>query len=318
MVQFLHTRGPITVALSYQILKSGNSAGANYEEADDGSSSADTRAKRRITLRELKETHFRLRVLRHSGLLLPEQDPLIDENEQLIRIVATVIRNSDTDGGENDAPPPNSRNPALKGGGCLPSAATPPMIIRMSRTLVLGSWTLWSWELTQPPISSDCMNENPYAADLGNREPLKALAETPWQIEAIVKPWSDTDFERSYAAGKWSARRLLVHLAQTELALGSRMRFALSQEDYAAQSLNQDEWLPVDDHLDARTALTSYLAMRQMNLPMWRGLSDAQKNRTFTHPEYGTLNVWWVAAQMAGHDIHHLRQFEKIAAARDS
>ena len=94
VVQFLHTRGPIAVALSYQILKSGNSAGANYEEADDGSSPADTLAKRRITLRELKETHFRLRVLRYSGLLLPEQDPVLDENDQLIRIVATVIKNS--------------------------------------------------------------------------------------------------------------------------------------------------------------------------------------------------------------------------------
>jgi four helix bundle protein len=94
VVQFLHTRGPIAIALSYQVLKSGNSAGANYEESDDGSSSADTLAKRRITLRELKETHFRLRVLRHSGLLLPAQDPVLDENEQLIRIVATVIRNS--------------------------------------------------------------------------------------------------------------------------------------------------------------------------------------------------------------------------------
>ena len=35
--QFLHTRGPIGVALSAQLLKSGTSAGANYE-ADDGSS----------------------------------------------------------------------------------------------------------------------------------------------------------------------------------------------------------------------------------------------------------------------------------------
>ena len=94
VVQFLHSRGPIAVALSYQILKSGNSAGANYEEADDGSSPADTLAKRRITLRELKETLFRLRVLRHSRLLLPEQDSVIDENEQLIKIVAAVIRNS--------------------------------------------------------------------------------------------------------------------------------------------------------------------------------------------------------------------------------
>ena len=74
MAQFLHTRGPIASALSYQVLKSGTSAGANYEEADGGSSDRDTLAQRKIVLRELKETRFRLRVLRQSGLLLAAQD----------------------------------------------------------------------------------------------------------------------------------------------------------------------------------------------------------------------------------------------------
>jgi hypothetical protein len=36
VVQFLHTRGPIGIAVSYQILSAGLSAGSNYEEADDG------------------------------------------------------------------------------------------------------------------------------------------------------------------------------------------------------------------------------------------------------------------------------------------
>ena len=48
---FLHTRGPIARALYAQLLRSGTSAGANYEEADAGSSPKDTRAKRRIALR---------------------------------------------------------------------------------------------------------------------------------------------------------------------------------------------------------------------------------------------------------------------------
>ena len=58
LAQFLHTQGPIAIALSAQLLRSGTSAGANYEEADDGSSLKDVRAKRRIVLRELKETSF--------------------------------------------------------------------------------------------------------------------------------------------------------------------------------------------------------------------------------------------------------------------
>jgi four helix bundle protein len=95
VVQFLHTRGPVAAALSYQLLKCGTSAGANYEEADDGSSSKDTRAKRKIALRELKETRFRLRVLRRCRLLTSAQDPVINESDELIRIVATLLRNDE-------------------------------------------------------------------------------------------------------------------------------------------------------------------------------------------------------------------------------
>src|SRR5437016_11121622 len=44
-------------------------AAANLEEADDGSSRRDFRAKDRIALRELKESRLRLRILRRTGYL---------------------------------------------------------------------------------------------------------------------------------------------------------------------------------------------------------------------------------------------------------
>jgi four helix bundle protein len=91
LVEFLHTRGPVAKALSYQVLKCGTSPGANYEEADDGSSDRDTLAKRQIVLRELKETRYRLRVLRHMGYLTHDQDPVIVESDELVRIVATLV-----------------------------------------------------------------------------------------------------------------------------------------------------------------------------------------------------------------------------------
>jgi four helix bundle protein len=74
VVQYLHGKDGVARSLSDQILRAGNSAGANYQEADDGSSPADTRGKRRISLRELKECLFRLRVLRATGYLGPEYD----------------------------------------------------------------------------------------------------------------------------------------------------------------------------------------------------------------------------------------------------
>ena len=85
LAQYLQTRGPVAVALSAQVVRSGTSAGANYEEADDGSSLKDVQAKRRIVLRELKETSFGLHVLRQAGILRPEHDALIDECAELVK-----------------------------------------------------------------------------------------------------------------------------------------------------------------------------------------------------------------------------------------
>ena len=156
------------------------------------------------------------------------------------------------------------------------------------------------------------MHKNPYADDLGSREPLEALADTPQKIHALAASWPADRWERSYAPGKWSARRVLIHLAQTELALTTRVRFAASQDGYVAQPFDQDAWLAVDDHADGPAALGAYVALRRLNVAMFKGLSAAQRQRTFTHPEYGPLNADWVAAQLAGHDIHHLKQLEQI------
>ena len=94
VVQYLHTKDDVARSLADQILRAGNSAGANYEEADDGSSPADTRGKRRISLRELKEALFRLRVVRETGYLGPEYDEVIQETLELKRIMASLVRRS--------------------------------------------------------------------------------------------------------------------------------------------------------------------------------------------------------------------------------
>ncbi len=153
---------------------------------------------------------------------------------------------------------------------------------------------------------------NPYGGDLGQREPLEALADTPGRIRELVECWTHDRLERSYGPGKWSARQILIHLAQTELALGTRTRFAVTQDRYIAQPFSQDDWMPLDAQTPAPVALDVYTSLRRMNLAMWNGLTAEQRARRFTHPEYGTLTVWWIAAQLAGHDIHHLKQLAAI------
>jgi DinB superfamily len=154
---------------------------------------------------------------------------------------------------------------------------------------------------------------NPYTPDLADRDPLEALAATPARIKAIAYDWTPVQFEHSYAPGKWSARQILIHLAQSEMALGNRARMALSTQPYASQAFDQDAWMARDAAMTGREALDALVAMATMNLALFRTLSAAERATPFTHPEYGGLTVDWLIHQMAGHQIHHLKQIEVIA-----
>jgi hypothetical protein len=157
--------------------------------------------------------------------------------------------------------------------------------------------------------------QTPYSKDLGERDPLVALRETPERIRAITGSWLPARLERSYAPGKWSARQILIHLAQTELALGNRARMALSTPNYVAQAFDQDRWIGRDAALSGKDALDAFVAMSAMNRSLFASLSPADRAVTLSHPEYGALTVDWIIHQIAGHQIHHLKQLEQIASA---
>lgn len=89
--QFLQSQGPIARALSYQLLAAGTSVGSNAEEADGASSHRDFIAKQRIALKEAKETRFRLQVCRRCNLLDQGFDPLVEESDQLVRILGSIV-----------------------------------------------------------------------------------------------------------------------------------------------------------------------------------------------------------------------------------
>ncbi len=162
--------------------------------------------------------------------------------------------------------------------------------------------------------ASAARTNNPYAADLGGAEPLQSMEETSRRIESIVRGWTPEMFERSYAPGKWTARQLLTHLVHAEMIFGERIRFALTKPDYVVVPFDQDEWMKVENSVGAEAALAAFLGMRRMNLAFFRSLTPDQRGRQFTHPERGSITVEWILVALAGHDRHHLPQFEAIAA----
>src|SRR5262249_55887419 len=117
--------------------------------------------------------------------------------------------------------------------------------------------------------------QTPYTDDLDGRDPLDAMRDTLGRIQSRVAGWTPAQFDRSYAPGKWPARQILVHLAQTELALGNRARMALSTPHYAAQSFDQSQWMAIEPELAAVDALAMLVAANTMNRALFTSLEPA-------------------------------------------
>lgn len=154
----------------------------------------------------------------------------------------------------------------------------------------------------------------PYTVDLDNCEPIRAMRDTAARIRAVAGEWDPGRFERSYAPGKWTARQILIHLAQSEIALGYRARMALTTPGYAAQSFDQDAWMTRESTTSGADALDAFLGAAALNIALFAALSATDRAVAFSHPEYGSLTVDWIIHQIAGHQIHHLKQLDTIAA----
>jgi len=75
-----------------QLLRSGTSPGANYEEARGAESQADFIHKLRITLKELRESFYWLKVIKKAELLhLERLEDISKEASELSNIIAKSI-----------------------------------------------------------------------------------------------------------------------------------------------------------------------------------------------------------------------------------
>ena len=77
-----------------QLFRSGSSAGANYEESHSAQSTKDFIHKREVSLKELRESLFWLKLIREATLVKADDEDLLfllSENNELIKIIAKSV-----------------------------------------------------------------------------------------------------------------------------------------------------------------------------------------------------------------------------------
>jgi hypothetical protein len=154
---------------------------------------------------------------------------------------------------------------------------------------------------------------NPYASHLGDLDPVEVIATTPAKLRALLDTIGGERAEQPRALGKWSAREIVCHLADCEVAFAFRLRQTLAEDGHVMQPFDQEVWGKRYAAYNLEAALATFATMRQWNLALIRSFSTVDLARRVNHPERGDMTLQTIVETMGGHDRNHLKQVEEIA-----
>ena len=153
---------------------------------------------------------------------------------------------------------------------------------------------------------------NPYARFLDGR-PLDAiLAETGVRLSSLLAAIGPEKAAVSPAPGKWSPAEIVCHLADCELVFAFRLRQTLAEDAPVIQPFDQDKWAATYPGVSAEQALQVFHAVRGWNLRLIVSALPAAAGRPVTHPERGAMTFLTLVETMAGHDLNHLGQLQRL------
>ncbi|HKF20349.1 MAG TPA: DinB family protein [Candidatus Angelobacter sp.] len=146
------------------------------------------------------------------------------------------------------------------------------------------------------------------------KDPLRQQAATAKRLATLIKGKNKKQLTQRPAPGKWSVAEILAHLADAEIVLSWRLRQTLSSNGVAIQAFDQDVWANTFDyaHQDSRQSLEKYTVLREGNLDLLKRIPKPLWDNYGVHQERGNESVAHIVRMVAGHDLNHLGQVERI------
>jgi DinB superfamily len=169
------------------------------------------------------------------------------------------------------------------------------------------------------------MNETPLQytqriiAHTQGKQPVAVLAATAKKIERLIKGMPTAKLCKRPAPDKWSVSEIVTHFADVEVAVGFRFRLILGAPGTPVAAFDQDSWV-ISGHYekrDPRTSLQHFRVAREANLALLKSLKPEQWKHYGIHAERGQESIEHIVRLLAGHDLNHLQQIERILRSSD-
>jgi hypothetical protein len=164
-------------------------------------------------------------------------------------------------------------------------------------------------KISPDPVTEARAYQELLLALLGEDEPDAVQERTEAAVRSVLEE-AGSDLRRRPAPAEWSLMELLGHLADAEIVLSARYRWAVSQDEPPLLGYDQDLWVARLRHNDDQPdeLLTVFSVLRAANLQLWRRSSAGERRRVAMHAERGPESYELMFRMLAGHDRLHLNQ----------
>src|SRR5713101_5128293 len=142
-------------------------------------------------------------------------------------------------------------------------------------------------------------------ANTQGQDPLKLQSATAKKLDRLIKGVPAAKLRKRPAPDKWSV---------AEIVIGWRMRSILGAPETPVQAYDQNAWVTTGhyDQRDPRKSIELRRVVREANLALLKSLSPDQWKHYGQHAERGQESIEHIVRMVAGHDVNHIQQIERI------
>ncbi|MDQ2974268.1 MAG: putative metal-dependent hydrolase [Acidobacteriota bacterium] len=160
-----------------------------------------------------------------------------------------------------------------------------------------------------------------YQGTLSNElrhELIDQIAATPERMRTAVQGLSEEQLNTPYRPEGWTVRQVVHHVPESHLNSYIRFKLAITEDEPTIKPYFEDRWAKLDDANTAPVELSLNLldALHERWVWFLRSLNDEDFQRTFRHPELGTVSLDKNVALYAWHGRHHVAHITSLRERR--
>jgi DinB superfamily len=151
------------------------------------------------------------------------------------------------------------------------------------------------------------------ATDEQRRSSIATIAEAPAKLRAAVSGLNEGQLDTPYRPGGWTVRQVVHHLADSHMNSFVRFKLALTEDEPTIKPYDEARWAEL---VDAKGPVEPSLLLLESLHKRWVALLNALKpadwQRTFRHPERGTMTLGDNLQLYAWHGRHHVAHIASL------